>query len=201
MQTSVTHTIPPVASQPLWADIRTTTFARTLDQVCTAAEATLPASAARLARAAHLVLAGAVTMTAPTSAVVASQSQPLHGYVVNGACGCHDYQYAPENLCKHRLAMYLYIRVARLLAARTHAIPPAPVTVHCATCQVTAYAPHVCPQAVTTAAEPSLPEAPASVNCYIEVAGYKTQVTLRGHDEAEVLQRLHKLLAQYPLAK
>ena len=46
-----------------------------------------------------------------------------------------------------------------------------------------------------------LPEAPASVNCYITMAGgHQVQVTLRGVDEAAVLARLETLLQRFPVA-
>lgn len=39
-----------------------------------------------------------------------------------------------------------------------------------------------------------LPEAPASVNVRVLVAGHEVQWTLRGHDEAQVFDRLHTIL-------
>jgi hypothetical protein len=44
-----------------------------------------------------------------------------------------------------------------------------------------------------------LPEAPASVNCHITVAGQQIQLTLRDTDERRLLARLEKLLEGYPL--
>jgi hypothetical protein len=43
-----------------------------------------------------------------------------------------------------------------------------------------------------------LPEAAASMNCYLDIAGYKVQVTLRGSDEHQVLARLEALLKRFP---
>jgi hypothetical protein len=43
-----------------------------------------------------------------------------------------------------------------------------------------------------------LPEAAASMNCYVTLAGYRLQVTLRGDDEQQVLARFKKLLAAFP---
>ena len=45
-----------------------------------------------------------------------------------------------------------------------------------------------------------LPEAPASVNVRLMLHGYEVQVTLRGSDETQVLDRLAALLARYPRA-
>jgi hypothetical protein len=44
-----------------------------------------------------------------------------------------------------------------------------------------------------------LPEAPASVNCHITVAGRQVQLTLRDTDEGRLLARLAKVLADYPV--
>jgi hypothetical protein len=44
-----------------------------------------------------------------------------------------------------------------------------------------------------------LPEAPASVNCHLTIAGRQVQLTLRDSDEGRLLQRLTAVLAQYPL--
>ena len=46
---------------------------------------------------------------------------------------------------------------------------------------------------------PPLPEAPASVNCHITIAGRQVQLTLRDSDEARLLERLAVVLAQFPV--
>jgi hypothetical protein len=43
-----------------------------------------------------------------------------------------------------------------------------------------------------------LPEAPASCNVYVTLAGRKVQVTLRDNDEARMLARLEQLLNRFP---
>src|SRR5205085_8550166 len=45
---------------------------------------------------------------------------------------------------------------------------------------------------------PTLPEAPASANVYITIAGRKVQLTLRDHDEDNLLSRMEKLLQRFP---
>ena len=45
----------------------------------------------------------------------------------------------------------------------------------------------------------ALPEAPASVNCYVALAGRQVQVTLRDTDEARLLARLVALLERFPV--
>ena len=44
-----------------------------------------------------------------------------------------------------------------------------------------------------------LPEAPASVNVHLELAGRQVQLTLRDSDEGRLLARLAAVLAQFPL--
>jgi hypothetical protein len=44
-----------------------------------------------------------------------------------------------------------------------------------------------------------LPEAPASANCHVTIAGRQVQVTLRDTDETSLLSRLTALLALYPV--
>jgi hypothetical protein len=43
-----------------------------------------------------------------------------------------------------------------------------------------------------------LPEAPASCNVYVTVAGRKVQMTLRDRDEQRLLARLEQLLQRFP---
>ena len=43
-----------------------------------------------------------------------------------------------------------------------------------------------------------LPEAPASGNVYVELAGRKVQITLRDQDETRLLARLEALLTRFP---
>jgi hypothetical protein len=45
----------------------------------------------------------------------------------------------------------------------------------------------------------SLPEAPASVNCHITVAGRQVQLTLRDTSEERLLQRLQAVLERFPV--
>jgi hypothetical protein len=46
---------------------------------------------------------------------------------------------------------------------------------------------------------PALPEAPASVNVHVTLAGRKVQVTLRDSDEQRLLARLEALLQRFPV--
>ena len=55
--------------------------------------------------------------------------------------------------------------------------------------------------AAPPSAPPPLPEAPASVNCHITIAGRQVQLTLRDSDEARLLERLQAVLALYPMPR
>ena len=99
---------------------------------------------------------------------VASQSNGETVYhIVNGHCDCKDYPKAPEDWCKHSLSSAIAKRAYPLAKAKlegvTAASQPAPA------------------QAPTPTAP--LPEAPASCNVYVTLAGRKVQVTIRDSDE------------------
>jgi hypothetical protein len=54
------------------------------------------------------------------------------------------------------------------------------------------------PATVAPKAAP-LPEAPASLNCYVTVAGRQAQITVRGHDASALLAELESLLERFPV--
>jgi hypothetical protein len=54
--------------------------------------------------------------------------------------------------------------------------------------------------AATVPTKPApLPEAPASLNCYVTVAGRQAQITVRGHDASALLAELESLLERFPV--
>jgi hypothetical protein len=59
--------------------------------------------------------------------------------------------------------------------------------------------PPASPQASPAVPITVLPEAPASVNVYLELGGRQVQLTLRDHDEGHLLQRLEAVLQRFPL--
>lgn len=141
----------------------------------------------RIDKAQALVLAGDVELLPDGKAQVASQSNGQTTYfVVNGTCTCKDFPKALEGWCKHRLSAAIAKRVQqaislaeqRLATEQASSQPPAPV-----------------------APVQTLPEAPASVNCYVSIGGRQVQVTLRDSDEQRLLARLTALLAQYPVSE
>ena len=54
--------------------------------------------------------------------------------------------------------------------------------------------------AQTPASLTPLPEAPASVNVHLELAGRQVQLTLRDSDESRLLARLDAILERFPVA-
>jgi hypothetical protein len=132
----------------------------------------IPALNGRVEKACKLVLGHDVELHPDGTALVNSLTDPTRAYQVSpGLCLCKDFDHAPEHLCCHRLAVGFQRKVQELL-------PPAPEPV--------------------SQPAPALPEAPASVNCHITVAGRQVQLTLRDTDEVRLLARLEEVLQRYP---
>jgi hypothetical protein len=143
------------------------------------AKAALPAATGRIDAAVKIVLQGDVELLDDGRAKVASQSNGTTVYhVVNGECSCKDFPKAPQGMCKHRLAYGIHKRAKTLATAQLQALDAAP-------------APGASPPV-------ALPEAPASVNVYVTLAGRQVQVTLRDADEQRLLARLEALLQRFP---
>ena len=95
-----------------------------------------------------------------------------------------DYEKAPHNLCKHRLSAAISRRAQELTKAKladTNGQAEAPSQ-----------------PAQPDAPTAPLPEAPASVNVYLDFAGRQVQLTLRDSDEGHLLQRLEVILQRFP---
>jgi hypothetical protein len=157
----------------------------------------LPECNGRIDSAVKIVLAGDVELLSDGTAKVTSQSNGSTAYhVVNGHCDCKDFAKAPHNFCKHRLSAAIVRRAQELTTAKladTNGQAEAPS-------QPPAESPQRQPQgeAVSTLLEAPLPEAPASANVHVTLAGRKVQVTLRDSDEERLLARLEKLLQRFP---
>src|SRR5256885_2030298 len=144
-------------------------------ETATKAHAKLPECSTRVDKAVALVLAGDVELLPDGTAKVASQSNGTTQYVVgNGHCECRDYEKAPHNFCKHRLSAAIARRAQELVKAKL--------------ADTTGQTP-VASLPTPVQASP-LPEAPASVNVHIELAGRQVQLTLRDSDEGRLLARL-----------
>jgi hypothetical protein len=174
------------------------TFRRVVADVAARAKERLPQAVnGRVESSVKLVLAGDVFFCADGTVEVGSASDPAKTYTLAGhACDCQDFAYgkAPEGWCSHRIAAGIQKRVQELLGAdqsdhqqtETAATPQA-----------------VCDQdnvhiQVHTPPAP-LPEARASVNVHLTIAGRQVQLTLRDHDEVRLLARLEEVLQRFPL--
>jgi len=155
-------------------------------EIATKAHEKLPECNGRIDSAVKIVLAGDVKLLADGTAQVASQSNGTTAYhVVNGHCDCRDYEKAPHNFCKHRLSAAIARRAQELTRAKLDAgasSQPTPT------------------QASPAVPSTPLPEAPASVNVHVELAGRQVQLTLRDSDEGRLLQRLEAVLQRFPVA-
>src|SRR5215216_2456876 len=125
----------------------------------------LPECSGRVDSAVKIVLAGDVELLPDGTAKVASQSNGTTAYhVVNGHCDCRDYEKAPHNFCKHRLAAAITRRAQELIKAQL--------------VDTNGQAPVQSQPAQPGAPMAPLPEAPASVNVHLELAGRQVQLTL-----------------------
>jgi len=153
-------------------------FRQAVADVAAKAKEKLPQAVnGRIEKAIALVLAGDVLPAEDGTISVASFSDPLRVYRLEGhACTCQDFLHgkAPEGWCCHRIAAGIDKRVREMLAAL-----PAPASE--ASSQV-----------------PALPEAPASANMHVMIAGRQVQVTLRDTDEMRLMVRVEALLERYP---
>jgi len=161
-----------------------------VSEIAEKAKAILPECNGRVDKAVALVLAGDVELLPDGKAKVASQSNgPTQYFVVNGECICPDFTKAPSHWCKHRIAAGLAKRAYPLAKAKLGAT-------------TVSQNGHTEPQVtqVQPKAEPvlALPEAPASANVHVTLAGRKVQVTLRDSDEQRLLARLEALLQRFP---
>jgi hypothetical protein len=141
-----------------------------------AADPAIPADHDRLERAMALVHDGAVTLGEPAEEAYVLTDSGAYHVTASGGCSCKDAEHHGP-YCKHRLAGLLQ----RLALGLWYADDPD-----------AAPAPEPCPLA-------ALPEAPASINVYVELHGRKVQLTLRDTDEDRLLDRLDAILARFPL--
>ena len=160
-------------------------FREAVEEVSQKAREALPESNGRIDSAVKIVLAGDVELLDEGKAKVASQSNGTTKYfLVNGSCECRDFEKAPANFCKHRLAYGIFKRATTLAKERLEA-------------QLDSQRPAPTPEVATPV---SLPEAPASANVYLTIQGRKVQLTLRDHNEDALLNRMESLLSRFPEA-
>jgi len=153
-------------------------FREAVNEVASKAKTTLPKAVnGRIDRAVQIVFDDDVELFQDGRAVVGSQSETTMHYVVNGECECPDSDRPEiEGWCKHRIAASILKRAEPLARAKLHAYIDA-----------------------EQSAKQALPEAPASVNCYVTIAGRNVQLTLRDRDKDRLLRRLEALLGRFPV--
>src|SRR5215475_11564621 len=140
------------------------------------AKQTLPECNGRVDAATKIVLGGDVELLPDGTAKVASQSNGTTKYfIVNGECSCKDYAKAPSHWCKHRIAAGLAKRASALTKQRFEQLNAASNGTTTPAPEQDDQAPVATPsqETVATPATPALPEAPASANCYVNLAGHK----------------------------
>jgi hypothetical protein len=178
-------------------------FREAVETVANKARTAIPELNGRVERAVQIILNGDLSIAPDGQGTIASQSNGNSVYAVGKGefCNCKDHPKAVKHLCKHVLAYHIFTRATALAKQRlaeldsashdtTTPAPDQPAT--------EALVPVTTPEPVVT---PALPEAPASVNCHIMLAGRQVQVTLRDTDETRLLARLAALLQQYPIAQ
>jgi hypothetical protein len=181
-------------------------FRDTLAQVAEQARAILPTQVnGRIESAVTLVLQGDVLFCADGTVEVGSSDPTRYYRLVGPTCTCTDYTSgkAPEGACKHRIAANLQRSVERVLARRLQPEPVVPGVPDLEPWPENDPEPEPpaevpMPQPLPPPA-PALPEAPASVNVRILIAGRECQLTLRDHDETRLLVRLEELLQRFPV--
>jgi len=185
------------ASAPDFGNPARVAWREAVAEIAVKAKETLPQCNGRVESAVKIVLAGDVQLLNDGTAKVASQSNGTTAYfVVNGACECKDFPRAPSGWCKHRIAAGIQKRAYALAKAKLNGTPPDDEAPAAEAPVQPAATPEALPEAPTLLA---LPEAPASCNVYVELAGRKVQVTLRDSDEERLLSRLAALLRRFPV--
>ena len=170
-----------------------TAWCAAVAEVAAKAKAALPVEVnGHIEQAVQVVLAGEVDLSPDGTATVASQRDgATESFVVNGSCSCPDFVIAPSGWCAHRISAALAKRAYPLAKAKLEATTGAPAST---------LPPLIAPEQMPpTVAAPMLPEAPASANVHVMLAGRQVQVTLRDTDETCLLARLETLLQRFPM--
>jgi hypothetical protein len=110
-------------------------FRQAVAAVAASAKEKLPESNGRVEKAVALVLAGDVVLGEQHTALVYSQADADTSYAVRpGFCSCKDFDQAPGQLCKHRIAAAMLRRALDTTQPQPPArqpLPEAPASVNC----------------------------------------------------------------------
>jgi hypothetical protein len=199
-----------------WEQVASGDFPRTPQQLfsqavlteAAKAKAAMPQANGRVERARDLVLGHLVQPGPDNTFVVRSASARGKSYTItNGVCECPDAEKLTDHRCKHLLATWIWRKARKAMADQLPGNgqhpeePPAPAAA------TTVPEPAPGAEVSTTRAEASVltshthHEAPASMNCYVDIAGRKVQVTIRGDNEAALLKRMETFLKQFPASE
>jgi hypothetical protein len=179
-------------------------FRQAVAEIADKARQTLPECNGRVDAAVKIVLAGDVELLEGGKGKVASQANGTTVYhLVDGQCTCKDFPRSPSGWCKHRIALGLMIRAQARL--RAQADSPAPTAAEVArsvgdTTSDTSPAPDASTALPAVDVPPilPLPEVPAIVSTVLAIEGQRVEVKLCDTDDTRLLQRLTRLLTQYP---
>jgi hypothetical protein len=188
----------PLPESPAW-----TAFRDAVETIADKARTAVPSLNGRVERAVQIILNGDLSIAPDGLGTIASQSNGNGTYAVGkgDSCSCKDHPKAPKHLCKHVLAYHIFTRATALAKKRLAELDVATngtttLTPEQATTEALVPVPPQEP--IATPAIPALPEAPASANCYVNLAGHKVQITLRDSNEEQLLSRMEKLLSRFP---
>lgn len=170
------------------------------------AKASMPDANGRVERARDLVLGGLVQPGPDNTFTVRSASARGKSYTLTeGVCTCHDAEKREDHCCQHLLATWIWRTARQTLAAQLarngHQLaeaPAAPIAQGPLDVSPGAEARTTLAQACSS---PTHHEATASMNTYVDFAGYRVQVTLRtlpGEDETQLHRRMEAYLKQFP---
>ena len=199
-----------------------TAFLTALPDIIASARSALPECGPRIDAAAKLARAGYVKLLEDGTTRVAhiSRGKVIGAYTVNGDCQCPDFPKAPHGgWCQHRIARGLVKQADKetravlgealtppvtgtLTPDRAPDAPVDPLLSEAAPASVLDQLSTPATGTPPTHALPTHTEAPASMNTYVDIAGYRVQVTLRtrpGEDETALHCRaMEAYLQQFP---
>jgi len=103
-------------------------FREAVEEVAIHAREKLPSAVnGRIEAACKICLQGDVELLPDDKAKIGSQSNGTTTYhIVDGTCDCRDFEKAPENWCKHRIAYGIYKRATTLAKQRLEAQAESP---------------------------------------------------------------------------
>jgi hypothetical protein len=170
------------------------------------AKASMPDANGCVEQARDLVLGGLVSPNSDGTFTVKSASKRGKSYLVSeGVCECPDAEKLADHHCKHLLATWLWHTARQTLAAQLARNGHQPEEAPAAPLAQPPLDGTPVAEARTTPAQARIShthhEATASMNTYVDIAGYRVQVTIRtmnGETETDLHRRMEAYLRQFP---